>query len=118
MAVASTRTIQISFSGDVTANLIKSAIENPVSPGVITFMDLSSGPNTVIAPSIADVIPTALTIIPPSANTILVILKGVSGDTGIPLNLIDPTTIAIDESFVSLVLDAADDAGGFQLIWN
>lgn len=118
MAVASTRTIQIAFSGDVTANLIKSAIENPVSPGIITFMDLASGPNTVTAPPIADAIPTALTIVPPTVNTVLITLKGVSGDTGIPLNLVDPTTIALNTTFVSLVLDAADDAGGFQLIWN
>lgn len=118
MAVTSTRTIQIEFSGDNVANLIKSATNNALSPGIIEFLDLAIGPNTISAPPLADAVPVALTIVPPSGNTILITLKGDAADQGIPLSLLDPTSIALDSTFVSLVLDVDDDAGGFMLIWN
>lgn len=118
MSVTSSRTLQIQFSGDVTEELIQSALDNTVSPGINTIQSLLLGANTLVAPVVSGLVVTALTIIPPSGNTSLITLKGVAGDTGIPLHLTDPTSIALDETFVSLVLNAAAAIVGVRLVWS
>lgn len=117
----SQRSLQILLSGGVLdGNIIQSALPNELSPGKLELITLSDGNNTIETPAIPDVtLPTALTIIPPSANEVPITLKGVNGDTGIELNLVDPTTIALSEDFVSLVLHAdGEDIEGVQLIWS
>lgn len=118
MSNTSSRNVQIEFSGDVSTNIIQSALDNPVSPAALELVSLSSGNNTITAPVVSGIIVTGLTIIPPAGNVNLITLKGVNGDTGIPLNLVDPTTIALDSTFVSLVLNAADAIVGVRLIWS
>lgn len=53
-----------------------------------TNVTLSSGANTITVPTGA----TKVIIIPPAANTQTLTLKGVTGDTGIPLS---PTDVAV-----------------------
>jgi hypothetical protein len=115
MAVTAQRSITIQFSGDFDAANNFAAANNAASPSQVEVVDLASGANTISPP---DVVPTGLTIIPPSGNTHLITLKGVAGDTGIPLHLTDPTSIALDSTFTSLVLNAADVIADVRLVWS
>jgi hypothetical protein len=118
MSITSSRTIQVSFSGDVTTNVIQSALDNTLSPGEVDIVSLSSGANTITAPVVSGLAAKGLTIIPPAGNVSLITLKGVTGDTGIPLHLTDPTSIALGVTFTSLVLNAAAAIVGVRLIWS
>ena len=118
MSVTSSRTVQVQFSGDITTEVIQSALDNKFSPAQIDIVSLILGANTITAPVVSGVVITGLMIIPPAGNTSLIILKGVTGDTGIPLHLIDPTSLALDTTFVSLVLNAAAAIVGIRLIWT
>lgn len=120
MSVTSNRSVQIEFSGDVTTQVIQSALENNDSSAIQDIVRILSS-LTIPVPYVpfgAGTVVTALTIIPPAGNTILITLKGVGGDTGIPLHLTDPTTIALDTTFTSLVLTAASQMDGIRLIWT
>ena len=118
MSVTSSRTIQVQFSGDNSEQIIQSALDNIVSPGMNVVQSLVMGANTITAPVVSGLVVTGLMIIPPSGNTSLMTLKGVTGDTGIPLHLTDPTSLALDTTFVSLVINAAAAIIGVRLIWS
>lgn len=114
MAVTSTRLISLGFTGGVNApSMVYGAADNSASPGDIDLVDLSSGPNTITPPTGT----TAVTIIPPAANTILMTLKGVTGDTGVPLHKTDPTSIGLN-SAAAFCLTAASTITGVRLIWS
>lgn len=119
MSVIASRSIQIAFSGDVQLGPQNfSAADNSTSYGQEDLVTLSSGNNTITPPSVTGITFVALTIIPPSANANLITLKGVNGDTGIPLHKTDPTSIGLDSSFTTLVLNAAAQINGVRLIWS
>ena len=118
MAITSSRNVQVEFSGDETFNLIQSAADNTVSPGMVSIQTLTTGANTITAPVVSGIVVTALTIVPPSGNTNLITLKGLTGDTGIPIHKTDPTTIGLNTTFTSLVLNAASTIVGVRLIWS
>lgn len=118
MSVTSNRNIQISFSGDITSDVIQSALENDASPGKIDVVTLAIGNNTITAPVISGLVVTGLTIIPPAGNAILITLKGVAGDTGITLHVTDWTSLSLDTTFVSLVLSVATAVVGVRLVWS
>ncbi len=118
MSVTSNRNVQVEFSGDQSYSLIQSALENTVSPAETIIQTLASGANTITAPVVSGLVVTGLTIIPPAGNTHLITLKGITGDTGVPLHLTDPTSLALDSTFVSLVLNAASSIVGVRLIWS
>jgi hypothetical protein len=121
MSVSSNRNVQVSFSGDVQTTLIQSALQNDVSPGESEIVTLVAGNNAIAPPVIAGIVVTALTIFKPSGNTIIIRLKGVNGDTGIPLHLTDPDTISLDPTFTGLVLNTpalSADVVGVRLLWS
>jgi len=118
MAVTSSRTLLIQFSGDISQQLIQSALDNDASPGQTSIASLASGANTITAPVVSGLVVTGLTIIPPAGNTSLMTLKGVTGDVGIPLHLTDPTSIALASTFASLVINAAAAIVGVRFIWT
>ncbi len=118
MSITSSRNIQLQFSGDITLGIIQSALNNAVSPGMEVVQTLAIGANTITAPVVSGLVVTALTIIPPAGNTALITLKGIAGDTGVALHKTDPTVIAVDTTFVSLVLNAASAVVGVRLIWS
>lgn len=118
MSTTSNRNIQVEFSGDVAFSLIQSALENAFSSAQVNIVTLALGPNTVIAPVVSGIVVTSLTIIPPAGNTALITLKGVAGDIGVKLHSTDPTSIALDSTFVSLVLNAASGIIGVRLVWS
>lgn len=118
MAGTSNRNVQISFSGVVESSIIQAALENPDSPASPAFFDLSSGDNDITIPIFGSIIATAVTLIPPPANTVAIILKGDDADVGIPLHLTDPSSIALDPSATRIVINVAADLAGFLIIFS
>jgi hypothetical protein len=112
MAITSNRRIINEFIGDYTLTAINAAAESTVSPGQVTDAVLTTGNNTITPPALA----TGATIIMPAANTILVTLKGVNGDTGIPLSRLDPTSIGLHTA-AAFVLNAVSGLT-VRIIWS
>jgi pyruvate/oxaloacetate carboxyltransferase len=102
MSTTSDRFVQVQFTNDVEFSQPFSAQTNATSPGVNVLQALTTGANTVTVPSGS----IAVTIIKPAANTVALTLKGVAGDTGIALNLLDPDSISL-ASVSTFVLNAA-----------
>jgi hypothetical protein len=117
MPTASARTQTITFTGDVTATQTNAALQNPNSPGVNQLLSLAIGANTIPVPA-GGATPVAVTVIPPAGNVVPLTLKGVAGDTGIPLHLTDPSTIALAAGVVSFVLNAGNVVTGVRFIWS
>lgn len=113
MAVTAVRSTTIQFSGDIAATNTFAAANNVASPAEIELEALASGPNTITPPVGAK----ACTIIPPTGNTVLITLKGVTGDTGVVLHLTDPTTIALNNYATTFCLTAAS-AVTVRLVWS
>lgn len=117
MAVSAERLSIILFTGDVAATLEYDAAVNAASPGQIDIITLASGANTITPPTGGST-PVAVTIVPPSSNTVLITLKGISGDTGVELHLTDPCTISLNSTTNTFVLTAASQLAGVRLIWS
>jgi hypothetical protein len=116
-----TRKITIVYSGDVDGTQELSAAINTDSPAMVEIKTLAAGANTITVPT-AGTVPTAVTIVPPTDNTVTLTLKKVTGDTGIRLHDTDPTTIALDSSVTSFCLTAGTGGGteiiGVRLYWS
>lgn len=113
MAVTSNRKITIQFSSDVTYSQEFSAAASATSPGQVQTVSLASGLNTITPPVGAK----AVTIIPPAGNVVTITLKGVTGDTGVPLALIDPTSLGL-ASAAAFVLTTSGIIVGLRLIYS
>jgi hypothetical protein len=116
MAITATRAIAYTFTGDVVASKTETAANNATSPGEIEKVPLTTGANTITPPA-SPFFPKAVTIIMPSGNTVLVTLKGVSGDTGVPLHKTDPTSIGLDSTTTTFVLNAASGVT-VTMVWH
>lgn len=119
MAVTSRRSVTIAFETDLTASLVFAAAANLVAPGDIDVLSLAIGTNTITLPTGGTTVRGA-TIVPPAANTQTLTLKGVAGDTGVPLHLTDPTSIAFPAAGApaSFVLTAGGVIDGLRVIWT
>lgn len=117
MATTATRQVQIVFSEDVVGTQTYEAADNAASPGQSVLVTLASGANTITAPTGGSTV-QGVTIIPPADNTVVLTLKGVSGDTGIPLHLTDPTSIALPSTVTTFVINAASACTGVRLTWT
>jgi hypothetical protein len=115
MAVTSSVTVQVTLSGDVAMQQPFSALDNPTSPGQIDIITLNIGNNPITPPS---VVPSGLMIIPPAGNLTIITLKGINGDTGFPLNVVNPSYIPLDLTFTGLVLSVSANVVGVRLIWT
>lgn len=118
MAVNAARTVTINLTGDVISDKIYSAAQNAVSPGSITIHELAVGANTITVPLATGFTVKGATIVPPSANTQSIILKGVTGDTGVTISNTDPTTIAFQAAPVNFVLTAGGTISGLRIVWT
>lgn len=117
MAVNSTRVVTISLTGDVTLNNPLSAAANAVSPGSVTVHTLAAGDNTITVPTGGTTVKGA-TIIPPTGNAQTITLKGVGGDTGVPISKLDPTSIGFEVAPVNFVLNAGGIITGLRIFWT
>lgn len=118
MSVTASRVVQVLYSGDVTLNVIQSALDNTTSIATEQIISLVLGNNTISPPVVSGLTITGLTIIPPAGNTVLITLKGLSSDGGYPLHKTDPFSTGLDSSFGSLVLSASGTINGVRLIWS
>jgi hypothetical protein len=114
---ASARTQTITYTGDVTATLVQSALYNPASPGVNELKSLITGVNTITVPT-GGATARAVTIIPPAGNTVILTLKGVEFDMGVQLHPTDPATISLGPTVATFVLNASNAVTGLRLIWS
>lgn len=115
MAVTAKRSIIITLSEDLSANLQFDAADNLVASGSITLHDLASGANTITVPPGTN---KGATIIPPSGNVETITLKGVTGDTGVSLHLTDPTSIALATGVANFVLTAGAAIADLTIVWT
>ena len=115
MAVTSTRSQTITFSGDAVGTQVASAASNASSVGSLATQTLASGFNSVTVPTGTC---TAVTIIPPSGNSTSITLKGVTGDTGIRIHNTDPTTVALHSSITAIGLTAGAEILLVRFIWS
>ena len=113
MSVTSNRSILITYSGDMEYSQTFEAPVNASGSGQVTLVDLSSGANTITIPTDA----VAVTIIPPSTNTQTMLLKKVTGDTGINLALTAPCSISLD-TVTSFVITAGGSITGVRFIFS
>lgn len=118
MSISSTRSVQIEFSGDTTLQVIQSALQNDTSSGEVNLFTLAAGDNSIDPPVVSGITVVGVMIIPPAGNTILMVLKGDPGDVGIPLHLTDPTSLALDSTFIGLIINAASEIVGVRFVWS
>lgn len=118
MATTATRTSTVTYSGDVSATETAYATDNAASPAQFTIQNLASGANTITVPVGGGAVSVAVTITPPAGNTTTIILKGVTGDTGVGLHLTDPSVIALASTVATFVLTTGGIITGVRLQWN
>ncbi len=116
MATIANWTATLTMTGDDPATKVYTAGANSASPAYDQYVNLASGANTITAPVAA--VATRCTIQPPVGNAVLLTLKGVTGDTGIPLHKADPTSFGVDSSLVNFCLTAASTCNGVRIIFS
>lgn len=117
MAVSAARSIVITYTGDVVGTETLAAAPNAASPGSVTLHTLASGPNTITLPTGGSTV-TCATIVPPAGNTQTLTLKGVTGDTGVPLHLTDPSAVTMAAANTTFVLTAGGTVTGLRIYWS
>lgn len=75
--------------------------------------NLASGVNTITPPTAA----SGVIIIPPAANTQTITLKGIAGDTGVPLNKIAPNVLILATPAAAFVLTTGGIINNVKLLW-
>ena len=103
MAINATISVTVTLTGDIAGSVTVPAQSNAASPGERNSVDLASGPNTLTPPAGA----SALILVPPQNSTVAKTLKGVTGDTGVPLSPNAPAVIPLPAGAGALVLNAA-----------
>jgi hypothetical protein len=117
MATTSNRTISVAFTGDLISSLAFAAAANVASPGSISILTLASGFNTITLPTGGSTVKGAI-IVPPSGNTQTLTLKGITGDTGVPLHKTDPCSITFETGTTTFGLTAGGTVTGLRIIWT
>lgn len=114
MPAASSRSVTYGFTGDVVVSpQTLPALANISSPAAIQPIALQTGDNAIAVPTGA----TALTVMKPNGNSVLIKLKSVNGDSGLALHHTDPDSISLDSTQTALVLNAASPVT-VRLLWT
>lgn len=117
MAITSNRIESIILTGDTISSKSYPSAANSASPGSEDVYSLLTGANTILVPTGGTTVKAA-TIIPPAGNLQTITLKGITGDTGVGLSKLDPTTIAFDTAPASFVLTVGGNVTGLRIIWS
>lgn len=118
MAVTSTGTVTILWSSDINANYPFALAENTTSAAAISNLTLTTGANTITLPTGVGTIKNAL-IIPPTGNSQTLTLKGVTGDTGVPLSPTAPTLLSFPASpSATFCITAGGAVTGLKIWWS
>lgn len=99
-------------SGSVTITVPQ--IVNSASTGQISDVALSAGANTITVPSSTAI---GVIIVPVAGNTVSLTLKGVTGDTGVPLHLTNPTVYSFPAGTTNFVITAGTGGTSAELNW-
>ncbi len=122
MSVTCARSTILTYTGDVVGVETIAAAVNTASAGYMTIVPLATGFNAVLVPTAGAtpvaILVTAVTIVPPAGNTNTLTLKGVTGDTGIPLHLTDPTTIALASSATQVGITVGTAITNVRFYWS
>lgn len=119
MSVSATRVLTIVYSGDVVGTETIQATANSTSPGSITYHSLTTNTNAIAVPSGAAINVKAATIVPPTANTQTLTLKGTTADTGMAISPSEPTSIAFGTTAPSnIYLNAGGVVDGLRIFWT
>lgn len=113
MGVTSTSGVVFSYEGDIVQpQQLIAAASNASCPGSEQLVAVSSSPVTVTKPAGA----VGCIVQKPAGNTVVITLKGVSGDSGVQLALTDPDRLSLGAAQAAFVLVAAS-AATIRLIW-
>lgn len=118
MSITSARSIALTFTGGVTYAQVFPAANNILANAEALVTDFTTGFNAISIPTGGSTIPTAVTFIPPATNTQTLILKGVTGDTGIPLSKTDPSSIALATTATTFGVTAGGAVLGNRFIFS
>jgi hypothetical protein len=121
MANTSNKSFSIAITGDGSSSSISwsevfAGLSNPLSPAQSEVKDLVLGANTITPPTGGGTTPVGVLIIPPSTNANALTLKGVAGDTGVPISKTDITYIGLGATG-TFVINAAALTSGVRFIW-
>jgi hypothetical protein len=104
MAKTSTLSIGINAAGDgAVLNLGLTLAQNAASPAQHQLIALASGANTLTPPTGT----LYCVIVPPAASAVTKTVKGVTGDTGLPISMINPTLLSLVATPAAFVLTAS-----------
>lgn len=117
MSVSTIQTITIVYTGDVTGTETITSATNAASPGVVELKTLASGFNTITLPTGGATVVSCV-IVPPPANVVTLTLKGVTGDTGIPLHLTEPSKLTFAVGTTTFGLTTSNTLTGIRLYWS
>ncbi len=117
MAVSAIRVVSTTYTGDVNGVETATAATNTASPGQIEIKTLASGFNTITLPTGGSTV-VGCTIVPPTGNAVTITLKGVTGDTGVPLHLTDPTSVAFASGTTTFGLTVGSTMTGCRFYWT
>lgn len=118
MSITAVVTNYIRFSGDQDSELIYASGSLADSPCMNQLVNLTTGNNEIEVPEIDDFTVHGVVIIPPAANVIEPVLKGVAGDTGISLSSVNASVFQFGaEPPTSFFLEVDDDLVGLRLVW-
>jgi hypothetical protein len=97
MSTTSNRSITVSNAGDFPLPPVTlPAAANPNAAGEVQVIALALGNNTITPP----VGTKGVSIQKPAGNAVALTLKGIAGDTGFPLDVLDPDSFSVSGSFV------------------
>lgn len=108
MAVSATNAYSVVLAGDIVGTLTIPGFNNGASPGQRVAIALTAGANTLTPPAGT----RGLIIIGPTGSVNTKTLKGITGDTGIPIDPAGVTILALPSGPGTLVITS----GGTETI--
>jgi hypothetical protein len=99
MAKSASMTLALTLQGDG-LTLAESVVLTNAASSPPTTVALASGNNTIVFPSGVQ----RVLIVPPVGNAVVMALKDVAGDTGIPISLTEPQFLSL--TFTQFIINA------------
>ena len=112
MAVAGLLRIEALLTGLAAGQRTVGPFTQTTAVGRSDSVDLATGANTITPPTGA----TVVLIIPPTANTSKITLKGITGDTGVSISRSQPTVLSLN-AVTTFVLTAGGAVTNVELVW-
>lgn len=108
----------IHYTGDQESELIWASGNLEDSPCLNQLVSLTTGDNEITVPDVDDFTVHGVAIVPPAANVVEPILKGVAADTGITLSASFVSVFQFGATLpASIWFEVDDDLTGLRLVW-